>query len=208
MPVEVPVGARTVQYLSHPSGGDIYSADSRCDIELQWRSWKINSMQISICLILSRLPHAVSLLSPWGSALLLLHNFWTAVEFYLLFGWSVQWHCSVWCYRLWLQIWQIGDRQRFTENSRTLSLFPLSWPHFMCCGPKKCIKSFFSRMTWVLGLNVIRSVLLTNSELIALQLVLVVVCLRVKAFQVECLCVRAVRLNFMGIEFECQQIRY
>ncbi len=103
---------------------------------------------------------------------------------------------------------KLGTDKDFTENSRTLSLFPLSWPHFMCCGPKKCIKSFFSRMIWVLGLNVIRSVLLTNSELIALQLVLVVVCLRVKAFQVECLCVRAVRLNFMGIEFECQQIRY
>lgn len=40
-------------------------------------------------------------------------NFWTTVEFYLVFGWSVQWHCSVWCYLLWLQIWQIGDRQRF-----------------------------------------------------------------------------------------------
>lgn len=47
-------------------------------------------------------------------------HFWKPVEFYLLFGWSVQWHCSVWCYRLWLQIWQIGDRQRFYGKFRDL----------------------------------------------------------------------------------------
>lgn len=36
---------------------------------------------------------AVSLLSPWGSALLLLHIF--GQQFYPVFGWSVKWHCCL-----------------------------------------------------------------------------------------------------------------
>lgn len=131
-------------YLSHPSGGDIYScADSRRDIELQWRSWKINFMQISICPILSRLPHAVSLFSPWGSALLLLQIF----GLWLSFIWCLADLCSgialsgVICFGC--KYDKLGTDKDFTENSWTLSLFPLSWPRFICCGPKKCIKSFF-----------------------------------------------------------------
>lgn len=76
---------------------------------------------------------------------------------------------------------KLGTDKDFTENSRTLSLCPLSWPHFICCGPKKSSKSFFSRIAWVFGLNVIRSVFLTNFELIALLWVF----LCVKAFQVK-----------------------
>lgn len=59
---------------------------------------------------------SVSLFWPRGSALLILQIFWMAVKFYLVFGWSVHWHCCVWYYQLWPQIWQIGDRQRFLRK--------------------------------------------------------------------------------------------
>ncbi len=77
------------------------------------RSWKINSMQISICLILSRLPQR-------GLSPLTLRQCFTFIAQFLDGGWvlSAVWLiCAVallclvlW---LWLQIWQIGDRQRF-----------------------------------------------------------------------------------------------